>query len=295
MRGIGKNYMNLRDIDYILMAAEVGSFAKAAERCFVSQPSLSIQIKKTEELLGQAIFARHKNGVRLTAFGEKILPHLLAVQKEILAIKGFSKQSGQVLRLGAIATVAPYIFTEIADLDDIIFEESVTSDLLQRLNSGEIDAALLALPVEVADLTHSLLYREPFYLAGAKGNKYLDDIDLDSIEAAQKNCRFIVLSEEHCLAQQVVHLCRLNISKNKNADIFRASSLEMARRLVANGQDITLIPARAKRDDDGLTYRALGNRYYRDIGLVYRKDASNIRNIKRLYKNLKDRNLGEKL
>ncbi len=287
--------MNLRDIDYILMAAEVGSFAKAAERCFVSQPSLSIQVKKTEEMLGQPIFARHKNGVRLTAFGEKILPHLLAVQKEIDSIKAFSKQSEEVLRLGAIATVAPYIFTEIADLDNIIFEESVTSDLLQRLDSGEIDAALLALPVEASGLTHSLLYREPFYLAAAKGNKHLDSIDLDSIETAPENCRFIVLSEEHCLAQQVVHLCRLDKPKNNSPDIFRASSLEMARRLVAGGNDITLIPARAKRDDDGLTYRALGNRYYRDIGLVYRKEASNMRSIKKLYNSLKNRNLGEQL
>ena len=287
--------MNLRDIDYILMAAEVGSFAKAAERCFVSQPSLSIQVKKAEDSLGQAIFVRHKNGVRLTAFGEKILPHLRKVQAEISAINDLSHKSGEVLRLGAIATVAPYIFTEIADLQNIIFEESVTSDLLQRLSSGEIDVALLALPIKESGLAHSLLYREPFYLASAKGNENLSSIDLDDLNSLPKNCRFVVLTEEHCLAQQVLHLCHLDKSSgtDSGADIFRASSLEMARRLVAGGKDVTLIPARAKRDDDGLEYRSLANRYYRDIALVYRKDSSNMRSIKQLHRNLKDRNLGE--
>lgn len=289
--------MNYRDIQYITTAAAMGSFAKAAKLCHISQPSLSIQIKKAENRLGQALFIRHKSGVRLSPFGLQALPYLTAVQDNILALNRcadrWNRKQPATLKLGAIATVAPYIFSKIADLDNIIFTESTTAELTEKLLEDKIDAALLAIPIKAPLLQSILLYKEPFFLAAADNYPNLATVDLENLGHHNDNegdCRLVVLSEEHCLAEQVLHLCHADVQNALSP--FRATSLEVARRLVAEGKGITLIPATAQRDDDGLQYRSLDSKYHRAIGLVYKAQNRKLATIEALAQTLKHLNLG---
>ncbi len=280
--------MNLRDIEYILAAAEIGSFAKAARVCHISQPSLSIQIKKVEELLGCALFIRDKKGVRLSEFGETVLSYFKEIQDNVSKIHTMAqKQRSEPLptiRLGAIATAAPYIFPYITDIENLVFEESTTVELIKKLLDDEIDAALLALPVKVPLLTSMSLYKEPFYLVAAQNNPYAQTIDVETI-ALPPECRFLVLSEEHCMGEQTMSLCKLN--RNNNHKIFKATSLETIRHMVATSNDITLMPALARRHNDGLSYYDLSPRYHRDIGLVYKARTRHTEQIHNLHAKVK--------
>ena len=280
--------MNLRDIEYILSAAELKNFARAAQRCHISQPSLSIQIKKVEKQLGQAIFIREQRGVRLSEFGQTLMPHLESIQKSMQDINALAtdvgRQSRPPVTLGAISTVAPYVFPYLKDFERIILKESVTTELIKKLLDNEIDAALLALPVKIPFLKSLRLYREPFYLAGAKRNKFVHQINLEAIEFPPK-CRFLILSEEHCMGEQTLSLCQLE-NRGKN-DIYKATSLETLRQMAATSNDVTLIPALARRKNDGLQYRSLPDKFHRDIGIIYNEKNSKLQQIQKLYEQLK--------
>ena len=280
--------MNLRDIDYILSAAENGSFAKAAELCHVSQPSLSVQIKKVENELGHVLFVRDKRGVRLSGFGRTVLPELEKIRDTKTYIHTLAErqanQSVKPIKLGAIATVAPYIIPHISGLDDFIFEESTTADLIKKLLDDEMDATLLALPIKIPQLRTLALYREPFYLAAAENNPYIKDMDFDNMTPPD-GCRFLALSDEHCLGEQTIHLCRLG--QNNSSKVFKATSLETIRHMVSTSHDMTLMPTMAKRPYDGLTYYSLPAKYYRTIGLVYKSGNPRIEQIQSLQKQIK--------
>lgn len=280
--------MNLRDIEYILTAAELKNFARAAQMCHISQPSLSIQIKKVEKQLGHAIFIREQRGVRLSEFGQTLLPHLKSIQDSIQDINtlvaNLGGQTRPTVTLGAISTVAPYVFPYLKDFDGLILRESVTTELIKNLLDNEIDAALLALPVKIPFLKSLRLYREPFYLAGAKRNKFVHQINLDAIEFPPK-CRFLILSEEHCMGEQTLSLCQLE-NRGKN-DVYKATSLETLRQMAATGTDVTLMPALARRKNDGLQYRSLPEKFHRDIGIIYNEKNPKLQHIQKLYEHLK--------
>ncbi len=280
--------MNLRDIKYILTAVETGSFVQAAEVCHISQPSLSIQIKKVEERLGHALFIRHKKGVRLSEFGESVLPYFETVQNNVLKINNLAeKQKGKpapTMRLGAIATVAPYIFPYLKNTEDVAFEESTTAKLIKKLLDDQIEAALMALPMKIPQLSTMTLYKEPFYLAAAQNNSYAEKMDFETMEPPPE-CRFLILSEEHCMGEQTINLCRLHPGNNKK--VFKANSLETVRHMVATSNDMTLIPALAIRAHDGLAYYSLPSKYHRNIGLVYKKSSKHIDQIHALHHDIK--------
>lgn len=280
--------MNLRDIEYILAAAETGNFARAAELCNVSQPSLSIQIKKVEERLGSALFVRDKKGVRLSEFGHTTITYFEDIHKNVAQINNLARKKQDIppprIRVGAIATAAPYILPHVMHIENLDVEESTTADLIQKILNDEIDAALLALPTKAPMLSSVKLYDEPFYLVTAEENHSADDMDYDTMEPPQ-GCKILALTEEHCMGEQTMSLCKLRLD-DKNR-IFKATSLETIRHMVATSNDMTLMPALAWRGNDGLTYHKLPKKFHRKMGLVFKSRSEKIEQIHELRDTIK--------
>lgn len=249
--------MNLRDLKYIIAVAETRHFGKAADRCFVSQPTLSGQIIKLEEQLGVVIFERTNRSVEITPIGQSILVHarLMLEQADVIQQLAQAHQDPLAgpLRIGIIPTLSPYLIPLILKplkkqypLMKLVLSEEMTSTLLERLRNHEIDAALLATDVEEQDLETLSLFDEPFWLAYPNKHRFykkekISRADLDDAE-------LLLLSEGHCLAQQAMEICHLKERKDQGemADL-RASSLETLLQLVGAGFGTTLVPALAIR------------------------------------------------
>ena len=278
--------MNLRDLKYIIAVAETKHFGKAAERCFVSQPTLSGQIKKLEDELGVAIFERTNRSVEITPVGQSILEHarLMMEQEDVitqLALAHKDPMAG-ALRIGAIPSLSPYLMPLILvplkkqyPQMKMVLSEEMTDILLERLRNHEIDAALLATDVDEQDFNVWPLFDEPFWLAYPTKHRFynkekitrrdLDDADL------------LLLSEGHCLAKQAMDICHLKDRKEQGdmADL-RASSLETLLQLVGTGFGTTIVPALAMRGSwtsgSGIVAQKLEFKgASRRISLVFRK------------------------
>lgn len=278
--------MNLRDIKYILAVAETRHFGKAAERCFVSQPTLSGQIKKLEDQLGVVIFERTNRSVEVTPIGEEILGHARLLVEQADAIEQVARAHQDPLagplRVGAIPTLSPYLMPLVLvplkrrcpQLKLVLFEET-TEALLRRLDQHELDAALLATPTPNPDLTSIPLFDEPFWLAHPRKHPLYDkdDITQDDLESID----LLLLSEGHCLSHQVMEVCKLadRPRTGEMADL-RAASLETLLQLVGAGFGCTLVPALAIRGswmtDSGIIARRLDlPDAKRRISLVFRR------------------------
>lgn len=277
--------MNLRDLTYIIAVAETRHFGKAAERCFVSQPTLSGQIKKLEEELGVSIFERTQRSVEITPVGEAILEHARQIMEQVEVMEQLAQAQQDPLagplRIGAIPTLSPYLMPLILlplkqqhPQMKLVLSEELTDTLLARLRNHEIDAALLATPVEEQDLVALPLFDEPFWLAYPRQHPFyakekITRRDLDSVN-------LLLLAEGHCLAQQAMDVCHLKEreAQGEMADL-RASSLETLLQLVGAGFGCTLIPALAMRGswttDSGVVAQPLELRdAYRRVSLVFR-------------------------
>jgi len=247
--------MNLRDLRYIVAVADSGHFGRAARHCFVSQPTLSGQIKKLEEELGVVIFERTNRRVAITPTGEEILRHARLMIEQADAISQIARARQDPLagplRIGAIPTLSPYLMPLILlplkrrhPQMKLVLSEETTETLLQRLAHHEIDAALLATAENESDFDSIALFDEPFWIAYPRDHPiYLQETitreDLDEMD-------LLLLSEGHCLAQQVMDLChvRQREASGEMADL-RASSLETLLQLVGAGFGSTLVPALA--------------------------------------------------
>ena len=278
--------MNLRDLEYIIAVADSRHFGKAAARCFVSQPTLSGQIKKLEEELGVTLFERSNRSVRITDVGAEVLCHARQVMEQAEAIRSLCIAQRDPLagplRIGAIPTVSPYLMPLILmPLKQqhpqlrLVLSEETTERLLQRLHDHEIDAALLATAIDETDLQATLLFDEPFWIAYPREHPFYlkDEITRKDLD----NAELLLLAEGHCLAQQVRDLCQ---PKDRDqggamADL-RASSLETLLQLVGAGFGCTLVPALAMggswTTDGGVVARKLEfANAGRRVSLVYRK------------------------
>jgi len=277
--------MNLRDLKYIIAVAETRHFGKAAERCFVSQPTLSGQIKKLEEELGVVIFERTSRSVEVTPIGEEILQHARLMLEQADAIEQVA-QSHQdplagPLRIGAIPTLSPYLMPLILvplkqqyPQMKLVLSEEMTDTLLHRLQAHELDAALLATPVEEPELVSMPLFDEPFWLAHPREHPFYnkEEITREDLE----NTELLLLAEGHCLAKQAMEVCHLSQRREQSemADL-RAASLETLLQLVGAGFGSTLVPALAMRGSwttgSGIIVRELDlPDAYRRVSLVYR-------------------------
>ena len=278
--------MNLRDLKYILAVADTHHFGKAAERCYVSQPTLSGQIKKLEEELGVAIFERTNRSVEITPIGEAILVHARQMIEQADVIQQLAQAHQDPLagpiRIGAIPTLSPYLIPLILmplkqqyPQMKLVLSEELTDSLLERLRNHEVDAALLATPVEEPDLEAMPLFDEPFWIAHPRDHSFYDKEEIT--EQDLENTELLLLSEGHCLAKQAMDVCHLKErSKQSEMADLRAASLETLLQLVGAGFGCTLVPALAMRGtwttDSGIVARKLElPRASRRVSLVYRR------------------------
>lgn len=240
--------MNLRDLNYFLVLAETKHFGEAARRCFVSQPTLSMQIKKLEETLGVSLFERSNKQVFLTDQGQLLIARvkkilILVDEMKDLARNSLDPLAGN-LRLGVIPTVAPYMLplvmpsikNNFPDLKVWLIEEQ-TKRLIAQLEEGAIDAAIMALPVE-NNFNCKILYQEDFYFACSINHSLAQASFVSVNDLADQ--QVMLLEEGHCLREQAMAVCQM-AKANEVAD-FTATSLETLRLMVQSGMGVTLLP-----------------------------------------------------
>lgn len=241
--------MNLRDLHYLVALAEYRHFGRAAEACFVSQPTLSTQIKKLEDELGVALVERTPRRVLLTDVGREIVTRARDVINEIEQIKGIARrtldpESGTV-RLGIFPTLGPYLLPHIVPLVhkrfprlELLLIEEKTEEVLHRLREGKLDVGILALPVHDDTLHAEFLFEEPFMLAVPQSHPLARHPSLKLTDLHSQN--LLLLEDGHCLRDQALEVCHMAGAGEKSG--FRATSLETLRQMVAADVGITLLP-----------------------------------------------------
>lgn len=277
--------MNLRDLKYIIAVAEHCHFGRAAEQCFVSQPTLSGQVKKLEDELGVTIFERTKRSVELTPVGGEMVDYAKRIVEQADAMQQLARSHQDPLagplRLGAIPTLSPYLIPLILrplkqeyPQMQLVLHEEITDRLLKRLHNYEIDAALIATPVDPAEFSSMALFDEPFWLALPRQHPLYFKLDITQQDLNELD--LLLLSDGHCLAQQIKDVCQLS-SRNqaKGHENLQASSLETLLQLVSAGYGSTLVPALATggawMTDSGIQAIELHlPNTFRRISLVYR-------------------------
>lgn len=272
---------SLRQLQYIVAVAELRSFRRAAAACNVSQPSLSAQIAQVERTLGVQLFERDRGGVLLTSDGNVFVERARALLRDaddiVYAARQFTEPFSRSLTLGVIPTIAPYLLPEAMlrlraqyPKLKIFWLEEKTPSLVERLNAGKIDGAILALEAEIGTVAHYTLGRDEFVLALPKGHalaRRKDPIRLDEIEGEP----LLLLEDGHCFRDQVLTACE---SANVEEADFRATSLSTLVQITAGGAGITLLPRLALSVENragSLVIREIGPRPpFRTIALVWR-------------------------
>ena len=242
--------MNLRDLKYLIALADLRHFGKAADACFVSQPTLSTQIRKLEEELGVTLVERAPRKVMLTATGQDMVQRARRIVADVEQMREAARRSKDPesgsLRLGVFPTLGPYLLPHVVpqlrerfpQLELLLIEEK-SDVLLQRLREGRLDATLLALPVHDDQLHAEFLFDEPFVLAAPQGHELASRTSLRIDELSDET--LLLLEDGHCLREQALDVCRLSGAQEKSG--FRATSLETLRQMVAAGVGVTLLPA----------------------------------------------------
>lgn len=277
--------MNIRDLKYLLAVANTKHFGQAAEQCFVSQPTLSMQIKKLEEELGVTIFERTNKQVMLTSIGKQIVEQAGKVLSEVEQLKSLAEHAQDPFKgdfkLGIIPTIGPYLLPIILPTLkkalpalNLIITENKTENIISRLVQGDLDAIILALPMEVPNMVEQLLYQEPFYLALSKHHHLAkkQKITMNDLQ----NSDLLLLEEGHCLRDQALDACRLVGVKEKQG--YQATSLETLRHMVAANLGMTLLPELAIKytaKNPNVKYIAFKRPTpSRDVGIVWRETST---------------------
>ena len=257
--------MTLTELRYIVTLASEKHFGRAAEKCFVSQPTLSVAVKKLEEELGVTLFERSKGHISVTELGQKLVLQSQKVLDQARIIKDIAQegknQLGAPLRVGAIYTIGPYLFPRLmpelhraAPSMPLYIEENYTSVLREKLRNSELDAILVALPFDEPEVVSLPLYDEPFVVLLPKGHPLTQYDELRSEQLLTDN--LLLLGPGNCFRDQVLESCpelmnAVNLStqtqKNEAAPrlITEGSSLETIRHMVVSGLGITVLPLSA--------------------------------------------------
>lgn len=248
--------LTLRQLHYVVVLAETGHFGRAAERCFVTQPALSQQIRQLEQACGTPLFDRLGKQVSLTPFGREVAERARPILERALELEAFllsgRSRPQRPIRFGLIPTVAPYLLPAIfprlaADLPDSSFtiSESRTDSLVAGLEDGSLDLALIATPPRdgAPRLVERPLFEDEFVLATPAAEAGKGPVPLGSI----KRERMLLLDEGHCLRQQALSACGIEPSQTRSS--FAATSLSTIVEFVANGQGVTLLPEIALRKE----------------------------------------------
>lgn len=246
--------MELHQLRYMAAVARTGSFSRAAEQCHVAQPSLSQQIQKLEDELGERLFDRLKSGAKLTAAGEAFLPRALRILEEVDAVQREAREvrslSRGTLTVGVLPTIAPYLLpAAIAGFSarypgiEVVVQEETTARLLRLAAACEVDIAILSLPIDDASFETETLFREELLVALPPAHRLAKR---RSIKAAELDGeRFIVMKEGHCLGDQVLRFCdRREFQPHVSC---RSAQIETVQALVQAGMGLSLIPKMACR------------------------------------------------
>ena len=282
--------MNLRDLEYAIAVDELKSFSKASQKCFVSQPALSMQIQKTEESLGIKIFERNRKNIITTLEGEKFLFLAREIIKNFEMMKALKREISQ-LKIGIIHTIAPYLLLKIilsleTELKDVklFFTEGKTKELIENLEEGKLDLIIFSEKHDsnkkAPNFIHTELYQEPFYLCVPKkkfsfSGKSVTEEEFDNILKQEK---LILLEEGNCMADELNIICKLyNSSKirNKSSESdFYATSIETIKHMVRLGNGISILPKLSiSASDKDLSYFRLPHNESRNVGSLFRKNT----------------------
>jgi LysR family hydrogen peroxide-inducible transcriptional activator len=276
--------MTLTELRYIVTLAQECHFGRAAEKCFVSQPTLSVAVKKLEGELKVTLFERSKSSVRPTPLGEKIIQQAEKILAEARTLKELADagkdQLSSPLKVGAIFTIGPYLFPHLvpqihkqAPQMSLFIEESYTAVLRRQLREGELDAIIIALPFNEPDVMTRPLYDEPFVVVMPKDHELakLKHIQADMLP----NQDLLLLGEGHCFRDQVLELCPALSQQQNNrvGSVTQGSSLETLKYMVATGLGITVLPESAVGNLDSalITTRPFASPApYRTVALAWR-------------------------
>lgn len=281
--------MTLNELRYIVAVARERHFGKAAEACHVSQPTLSVAVRKLEDELGVTLFERRKGEVAVTPIGEQIISRAQRLLEEVSGIRQVAEQGKDQLagplRLGAIYTIGPYLLphlipnlAKIAPQMPLVVEENYTAVLSEKLKQGELDVILISLPFDEPGVRTLPLYDEPFVVLIPSShplNQY-DELEVDRL----KDEDVLLLGPGHCFRDQVLEVCPDCLAKRggdgRPRQSLESSSLETIRYMVASGLGVTVLPctaAGAERFSERLlrVKRFAGKPPSRVVALAWRK------------------------
>jgi LysR family hydrogen peroxide-inducible transcriptional activator len=278
--------LKLKDLRYLVALADSRHFGRAAAKCFVSQPTLSAQLRKLEESLGLQLIERRPRRVTLTPAGEEIAQRareMLQIADAIVTLSQSRRDplAGQ-LRLALLPTIGPYLLPQVAlrirkalPRLELMLYEYRTEPMLERLHNGDIDVGILALPAQDEALMTRELYEEPFVLALPDTHRLAGRAQIKTSDLDHET--LLLLEDGHCLRDQALAVCAHTAVQEKQD--FRATSIETLRQMVAAGVGVTLLPALASRGAYG-SARGMTTRPFarpipsRRIGAVWRKSSA---------------------
>ncbi len=254
--------MNLSELRYVVALARERHFGRAASACFVSQPTLSVAIKKLEEELGVTLFERASNEVRITPVGERVVERAQQALEAVESVRQVaSTESDQLagpLRIGAIYTIGPYLFpdlipnlNELAPKMPLIVEENYTAVLAEKLKQGELDVIIISLPFDEPNILTLPLYEEPFVILLPASHPLTARKTLSPKNLEDET--ILMLGAGHCFRDQVIEACPACAPKaiGEGNPVYTAegSSLETIRHMVASGMGLTVLPCTAAGAD----------------------------------------------
>ncbi|MGM0594312.1 MAG: hydrogen peroxide-inducible genes activator [Pseudomonadota bacterium] len=250
--------MTLTELRYIVAVAEKRHFGHAAEACFVSQPTLSVAVKRLEEDLGVVLFERARGEITLTPAGERVVEQARKALAEASAVRDIARASqdelAEPLRIGAIYTIGPYLFPElIPQLHDVapkmplLVEENYTAVLSEKLRRAELDVIIIALPFDEAGVDTAVLYHEPFQLLLPSSHPLTGQESIDTRALADETV--LLLGKGHCFRDQVLEFCPECAPRAMQTPSLQktleGASLETIRMMVTSGVGITILPCTA--------------------------------------------------
>ncbi len=251
--------MKLTELAYVVAVAREGHFGRAAASCFVTQPTLSIGVKRLEETLNLHIFERNHNEVIPTHAGELIIAQAKRILEEVALLEQIACSSGDELagplRLGAIYTIGPYLLPRLIPAlrqrtpkMPLIVEENFTARLAERLRKGELDAIIVSLPFLEPGISTEPLYSEPFVVLLPDDHPLARQETIRSAELEQETV--LLLGPGHCFRDQVLAACPGCASQDRLAGSVEGGSLETIRYMVASGMGVSVLPCTAAKGFD---------------------------------------------
>lgn len=276
--------MTLTEMRYIVALARDRHFGKAAESCHISQPTLSVALKKVEGQLGAALFERAASDVRITALGERIVAQARRVLEEAVRLEEIAGAAGDPmtgpLRVGVIYTIAPYLLPKLvpalyqyAPAMPLFLKEDFTANLIPALKAGELDVIVIALPFAEPGLVAQAVYDEPFRVVVPANHSWADRPDVKADELDGQN--LLLLGQGNCFRDQVLESCPRLAAPDALAHSLEGGSLETIRYMVASGAGLAVMPSTAADPliDNEPMVKVLpfsGKQPLRTVGLVWR-------------------------